>query len=164
MAKYSKKLVDKVVQMIEDDEFTVSDICKILGVSTKTYYKWRADKPEFAEVVAQAMENREERVRMMARQAMKKKLDGYKLVETKTEYALNKKDENEEPQLSVKEYVVKDKYCVPETSAINLALNGARGRNTKKMVEEVKPLSIVVSDEKVKRDLELLRNNLSERA
>lgn len=162
MAKYSKALVVKIVTMIEEDKFTITDICRILSVSTKSYYGWRADKPEFAKAVALAMENREERLKMMARKAIKKKLEGYAMVETKTVYAVGKNAE-EEPELKVKEYVVKDKYCVPETSAIALGLqNGLRGGQKAKGAQETKmPLSIVVGSDKAKRDLELLRENLN---
>lgn len=163
MAKYSKALVEKMMVMIEEDEFTITDICRILGVSTKTYYAWRADKPEFAEAVAQAMDNREERMRMLARKAMKKKLEGYKMVETKTVYSVGK-NESDESELRVKEYVVKDKYCVPETSAIALTMQDGAYRGGKKNgrgMDTKVPLNIVVRNDKVKRDLELLRENLS---
>lgn len=160
MAKYSKELENKLVSLIEEDTYTITDICKILNIGRKTFYRWRDDKPEFAEAISTAMENREERMRLLARQAMKKRLDGYKLVETKTVYATNKNAEDGS-EMYVKEYVVKDKYCVPDTSAIAFALSdGSRGAKKVAMESKSRPLSIVVNDAKVKSDLNMLKENL----
>jgi len=51
MAKYSKELVEKIVRLIEEDVYTVTDICRLLHISRKTFYTWNESKPGFAEAV-----------------------------------------------------------------------------------------------------------------
>lgn len=165
MAKYSQKLVDKIVALIEEDNYTITDICKVLGINRKTFYAWKSGKADFAMAIAIAMENREERLKMAARQAIRKKLGGYKMVETKTVYAVDK-NADDPSELTVKEYVVKDKFCVPETSAIALAIadRDMRKSGAKRMIGEKSgvPLNIVVSSDQAKKDIELLKKNLED--
>lgn len=74
MAKYSEKLVEKIVSLIEEDAYTITDICAILNISRKTFYGWRESKPEFDKAVEEATEVREEKLLVKARESLKKKL------------------------------------------------------------------------------------------
>lgn len=165
MAKYSKKLTQEIVKLIEEDNYTITQICRITGISRKLFYLWRESKPEFAEAVEAAEAHRQEKLQLAARQSMRKKLEGYRQIETKTTYRLNKDGE-----LEVKEYIVKEKYCVPETSAIVHTLSEEKEerkekakkvslKDTEKEKQESTqaPWTIIVPDEQVKHDLELLR-------
>ncbi len=162
MGKFNQLFIEKVVTLIEEDNYTMTDICRIMGVSRKMFYQWKSSKPKFAEAVNGAVQARGEKLRQKARQAMRKKLDGHKLIETKTTYMMPK-DSEDPHSLSVKEYVVREKYCVPETSAIVHSLSDGdpllKGRNNP---EEASPLVITVDKEKTKDDLEMLRNQFNQ--
>lgn len=161
MGKFTRSLAEKITTLIEEDNYTITEICHIVGVSRKIFYQWKATKPDFAEALEQAVEAREEKLRQKARRSMRQKLEGYKQIETKTTYAASK-DSDDPYTLVVKEYVVKEKYCVPETSAIVYSLSG--GYNKSKggnQTQPTSPLEITVDSEKTKRDMERLQQNLS---
>lgn len=161
MAKYSKELVDKMVALIEEDNYTITEICRILGVGRISFYKWKESKPEFAQAIDCAIEFREEKFKQQARRAMQKKMEGQRQMETKTVYVTSKDNPN---QLVVKEYVVKEKYCVPETSAIVFALSDKEKKNkqkdNKRFSPNDNPLIVNVSNEDTKRHMEILRSRL----
>lgn len=153
MAKYSAKLVERLVALIEEDNYTIGGICRMLGIARANYYRWLDEKPEFVAAVNMAMDQRDEKIRLMARRAMERKLEGYRQVETKVKYGLD----NETGELVVKEYVVKEKYCEPDTSAMVYALSDKNGDKKNIGVSSTnKTMSIVVDATKVERDLERL--------
>ncbi len=41
MAKFTEELQEKIVLLIEEDTFTITEICDILNISRKTFYEWR---------------------------------------------------------------------------------------------------------------------------
>ncbi|QIK53059.1 hypothetical protein G7051_01315 [Dysgonomonas sp. HDW5B] len=161
MGKFTRSLADKIATLIEEDNYTITEICRIVGISRKMFYQWKATKPNFAEELQEAVEAREEKLKQKARQSMRQKVEGYKQIETKTTYAASK-DSDDPYTLVVKEYVVKEKYCVPETSAIVYSLSG--GYNESKGEKQPQPASslvITVDSEKTKRDMERLQQKLS---
>ncbi|PXV63817.1 putative insertion element HTH domain-containing protein [Dysgonomonas alginatilytica] len=163
MGKFNQSLVEKIAALIEEDNYTITEICRIVGISRKMFYEWKATKSAFAEALDQAVEAREEKLKQKARQSMRQKLEGYRQVETKTTYVASK-DSDDPDSLVVKEYVVKEKYCVPETSAIVYSLSGGYNESkSRKQAQAPSPLVITVDSEKTKRDLERLQKNLSEK-
>ena len=162
MARYSEKLTDKIIALIEEDNDTVTDICRILRIGQKTFYRWRSEKPEFELAVNKAIENREERLKLQARKSIRLKLGEYRQMETKTTYVAGKDSDNPN-ELTVKEYVVKEKYCMPDTSVITFTLADQKSgkKESAKLAENKSPLLITVSDEKAKRELEIFRKNLT---
>lgn len=163
MGKFNQSLVEKIAALIEEDNYTITEICRIVGVSRKMFYEWKATKPAFSEALNQAEEAREEKLKQKARQSMRQKLEGHRQIETKTTYVASK-DSDDPYSLVVKEYVVKEKYCMPETSAIVYSLSG--GYNESKSRKQPQPpsqLVITVDNEKTKRDLERLQKNLGEK-
>ncbi|PXV61959.1 putative insertion element HTH domain-containing protein [Dysgonomonas alginatilytica] len=163
MGKFNRSLSDKITALIEEDNYTITEICCIVGISRKIFYEWKATKPDFAEALDQAVEAREEKLKQKARQSMRQKLEGYRQIETKTTYVASK-DSDDPYSLEVKEYVVKEKYCVPETSAIVYSLSGGYSESKgRKEPQAPSPLVITVDSEKTKRDLERLQKNLSEK-
>lgn len=161
MGKYTQKLVEKISSLIEEDNYTITEICRIVGISRNVFYEWRTTKPEFSEALNQAFEAREERLRQQARRSMRQKLEGQKQIETKITYTASK--DSEDPYtLVVKEYVVKEKYCLPETSAIIHSLSGGYNESKSgKQAMPASPLIIQVDSEKTKRDMERLQQRLS---
>ncbi|PXV61036.1 putative insertion element HTH domain-containing protein [Dysgonomonas alginatilytica] len=163
MAKFNNTLVEKIRALVEEDNYTITEICRIVGVSRKMFYEWKATKPSFAEALDEAIDAREEKLKQKARQSMRQKLEGHKQIETKITYVASK-DSDDPYTLVVKEYVVKEKYCVPETSVIMHALSGGHtGSKGGKQPQPVSPMMITVDSEKTKRDLERLQERLSKK-
>lgn len=163
MGKFNTILAEKIITLLEEDNYTITEICRIVGISGKIFYEWKATKPTFAEALNGAVEAREEKLKQKARQAMRQKLEGHKQIETKTTYVASK-DSDDPYTLVVKEYVVKEKYCVPETSAIVYSLSGGYDESKgRKQSHDPSPLIITVDNAKTKRDLEILQKNLSEK-
>ena len=157
MAKYSEKLMEKVVSLIEQDQYSITDICALLNISRKTFYAWRDTKPEFEVAIAEAMARRDEKLMVKARISLQKKLEGYTLTETKLKYV---PDGDNPTQLRLKEKIVKTKEYAPDERAIKLALE-RYDRKTGNAVENGNnAIHITVMDEGAKRQLEILRDNL----
>jgi transposase-like protein len=47
MAKYSTELTEKIVNLIEDEFFTISQVCKATGISRQAFYGWMDTKDDF---------------------------------------------------------------------------------------------------------------------
>lgn len=160
MGKFNESLADKIVALVEEDNYTITEICGIVGISRRIFYEWKVNKPAFCEALDQAVEAREEKLRQKARQSMRQKLEGHRQIETKTTYAASK-DSDDPYSLVVKEYVVKEKYCVPETSAIVYSLSGGYAQSKgRKQPQAPGALMITVDNEKTKRDMERLQKRL----
>ena len=43
MAKYGKKIVEKIVGLVKSDTFTIAEICRQVGITPKTYHQWMDD-------------------------------------------------------------------------------------------------------------------------
>ena len=157
MAKYGKKLVDEIVLLIEEDNYTISDVCKVVGVSRTMFYKWQNTKPEFAEAIDKAMERRDEELKHVARQSLRKKLEGYTKVETTIKYV----PDAETGELVVKEYVVREKYVAPDTSVLMYALDGkARRQSVSCQPVQQRQLNFRVGCEEDRKNIERLREKL----
>ena len=44
VGKYNSDLVDKICSLIEQDTYTIEEICKIVGITTTTYFEWKNTK------------------------------------------------------------------------------------------------------------------------
>lgn len=162
MAKYNEKLIKKITDLIEEGVYTISEICEILGISRKTFYSWRDSKPEFAKAIDEATELREEKLLAMARQSLRKKLEGYTLTETKYKYI---PDEDDPTQLKLKEKIVKVKEYAPDNRAIKIVLDRHDADKTKNIgiQQQNKPLQITVLNENTKKQLEILQEKLQKK-
>ena len=92
MAKYTEKLAEKIVSLIEEDTFSITEICKHLKITRKSFYEWRDKKPEFRKAIEAAIESRDETLAITARRSLKKKLEGYTLTEIRTTYVPDKEN------------------------------------------------------------------------
>ena len=120
MAKYSEESVEKIVSLIEDDFCSVAEICRVMGISRKTFYMWKDTKPELAREIAKAENQREERTRQMLYSSLKKRLDGYIMVEEKEIYL---PDPCNPERVSLQSKTIKRKNCLPDLRTIKLLLD-----------------------------------------
>ena len=51
MAKYNKKTIEQITQLIRSDTYTIAEVCRQVGITQKTYHQWIAEHPEFVEAV-----------------------------------------------------------------------------------------------------------------
>lgn len=81
--KYSKKIVEQIIQLVEVDSFTVSEICKLAGISKSTFHDWKRTKPDFLDSLKKAQAEFDENLVAEAKRSLMKKVKGYEFTETK---------------------------------------------------------------------------------
>lgn len=160
MAKYTERLAEKIVSLIEEDTYSITEICKHLKITRKSFYEWRDKKPEFRKAIEAAMESRDEALAITARRSLKKKLEGYTLTEIRTTYV---PDKDNPDKLVLKTRVVRQKEYAPDTHAIRLVLSHNETKEEEKK-EHSQPLTIIVQDPKTKDSLNELREKLMNNA
>lgn len=160
MAKYTERLAEKIVSLIEEDTYSITEICKHLKITRKSFYEWRDKKPEFRKAIEAAMESRDEALAITARRSLKKKLEGYTLTEIRTTYV---PDKDNPDKLVLKTRVVRQKEYASDTHAIRLVLSHNETKEEEKK-EHSQPLTIIVQDPKTKDSLNELREKLMNNA
>jgi len=119
MAKYNKKIVDNICSLIRTDSYTVAEICKLVGISERTYYDWLSKNADFAEVIKKAQDRFNEDVLIECKKSLVKLIKGYTVQEKRTiTVDTGKRDENDKPIVKVKEHTVTDKHYPPSLGAI----------------------------------------------
>ncbi|MBF0650916.1 hypothetical protein IR083_19040 [Dysgonomonas sp. GY75] len=119
MAKYSTELTEKIVNLLEDEFFTVSQVCKATGISRETYYCWMNTKGDFRSEVEQAVARREAELMTMVHASLKKKLEGYYTTVEKDIYV----PDGHTGELVFKQKTVTKKECPPDLRTIKMLLD-----------------------------------------
>lgn len=156
MAKYSEKLAEKIARLIEEDSYTVSEICNMLGISRKSFYKWKEDKAEFKASLTEAEERRNEKFMVKARKSLKMKLEGYTLIEERITYI---PDDNDPSGWKPKSKVIRKKEYAPDDSAIRFVLQGDNGKDSGYKHKET-VLNITVQDPKTADMVTFLKESI----
>lgn len=133
MAKYSKKVVKRICELLSNDSFTVVEICEDIGLAESTFYKWYDEKSEFSEAVDAARQKFNENLIPEAKKSLKKLVTGYTVVETKTVTADTgkKNEETGAPIVKVKEHSKIEKHIQPNFNAVAFALTNMDPDNWK---------------------------------
>jgi len=119
MAKYSKKIVDKICNLLKSNSYTIAEVCRIVAISERTFYEWQAKKVEFSECIKKAKEDRIQFFVAEAKKSLLKKVQGYTVDETKTVYVdSGKAKPGEKPQPKVKEQIITEKHVSPSLDVI----------------------------------------------
>ncbi len=123
MAKYSKRIVKKIVELMKSDTYTIAEICNIVNISQRTYYDWQAENKEFAQAIEQAKDERMQYFVSEAKKSLLKKIQGYTVDETKiVTIPSREKDENGRPKPQIKEQTTTKKHIAPDTAAVIFTL------------------------------------------
>ena len=156
MAKYTDKLGKKIAEAIEQDEYTLGDICAMYNISRKTYYQWVRKYPEFQEMTDNARCQRDELLAQKARQILRQRLEqGYSVTTTRYKY---KVDDYGELYLTGKTVTIKE--YVADEKTLKMAL--AKEREVETKAETVcEPFEIVVQDQKAADNLRLLKDRVN---
>lgn len=167
MAKFSKKMVEKIVGLVKSDTYTIAEICRQVGITPKTYHAWINDYPDFADALERA---RDERLQMMvieAKKSLMKKIQGYEVTETKViTVPGNKKDEKGNPKPIIKEQTTTKKHIQPDTAAIIFTLTNGdpehwRNRQSTEVTgKDGKDLFANKTDEELDKEIEELKRKL----
>ncbi|WP_108822085.1 bacteriophage terminase small subunit [Dysgonomonas sp. Marseille-P4361] len=129
MAKYSERLVMKIVRLIEEDVYTITEICNALNISRKTFYEWRSEKAEFAQAIDEAMEIRDERLVEMAHSALKERLKETTIQEEIISYEV---DNDNPSEFKVKSKLAKIRKVLPSIAVIRFVLDKDQRRREEK--------------------------------
>lgn len=117
MAKFSKKITGKIVELVKSDTYTIAEICRQVGIAQRTYHLWIEEHPEFADAIEQAKEERMQFFVIEAKKSLLKKIKGYEVVET---HVTTVPDKNGNP--TIKEQKNVKKHFQPDTAAIIFTL------------------------------------------
>lgn len=157
MAKYTDLLGGKIANAIEQDEYTLGEICSIHHISRKTFYQWVRKYSNFRELVDNARSGCDERLAQKARQILKQRLDnGYTVTTTRYKYAV---DDYGELYLTSKIVIMKE-YSADEKT---LKMAMAKENEIEQKVENMPtPLEIIVQNDKAADHLRLLPHRLND--
>lgn len=123
MAKYGKKIVERIVGLISSDTYTITEVCRQCGITKSTFYEWVNDYPDFAEAVEQAKDERMQFFVAEAKKSLLKKIQGYTVDETKVvTVPSQEKDEHGRPRPKIKEQTTTKKHIAPDTAAVIFTL------------------------------------------
>jgi transposase-like protein len=121
MAKYNKKIVDKICELIESDSYTIAEICEKVGIHKDTYYEWIKNKADFTDSIEKARQRFDEILVKEAKNSLRKLVNGYTVDETKTVYEpTSKTDSTAKPK--IKEQTITKKHFQPSVPAVIFAL------------------------------------------
>ena len=159
MAKYTERLVSRIEKLIETDNYTVTEICRALRLGRSTFYEWKENNPGFRRRILQAEERRDEELLKIARASLKKKLEGYTVLEERCYYEPAKSN----PSVMVlKKKVVKTKDKDPDLRAIKYILDREEVKKEKEKAQggQIRPNIIHVPDRHTAEGLLLLEKRL----
>ena len=156
--KYKEKIATEIIRMIEQDLYSISEICKSFKISRKTFYEWKKIKPDFKEAVEEAIDHREDVMIASARIGLKQLLEGYVQKKEKITYVPDKNDPVNDVE---KCRIVEKKFCPPSIRAIKYVLDREERKKDRDrlLASERRPLVIEVQDEETKRELMILQEN-----
>ena len=154
MAKYTEQLGKKIADAIEQDEYTLGEICTMYSISRKTFYQWVRKYSDFKEMIDDARAGRDERLAQKARQILKQRLEhGYTVTTTRYKYAV---DEYGEIYLTGKMVTMKEYSADEKTLKMAMAKEG----EIEEKVENIRvPWEIIVQNQEAADQLQFLQNN-----
>ena len=123
-AKFSKKIVKRIVELIKSDTYTIAEVCQMVGIAPRTFYDWQSDDEEFAQAIQDAKEARMQFFVAEAKKSLLKKVQGYTVQEKHTTMVDSKEIDKKtgKPKPKIKEQKVVDKHFQPDTAAIIFTL------------------------------------------
>ncbi|MFR1812802.1 hypothetical protein [Dysgonomonas capnocytophagoides] len=145
MAKYTDKLGKQITEAIEQDEYTLGEICSMHNISRKTFYQWMIKYPDFEEMVNNARLERDERLAQKARQILKQRVEqGRTVTTTRYKYAV---DEYGELYLAGKTVTVKEYSPDEKTLKMAISKESDIDNKEKKILVELKEKERILQEE-----------------
>ncbi|WP_320974109.1 hypothetical protein [Dysgonomonas capnocytophagoides] len=154
MAKYTEELGKKIAEAIEQDEYTLGEICAIYSISRKTFYQWARNHSNFKEMIDDARAGRDERLAQKARKILKQRLEhGYTVTTTRYKYAV---DDCGEIYLTGKTVTMREYSADEKTLKMAMAKEG----EIEEKVENIRvPWEIIVQNQEAADQLQFLQDS-----
>lgn len=89
--KLTPEVFKTIIELKESTDLAIYEICERVGIYKATYFDWMNTNLEFSDAIKRAEVERLERTKIAALKMGFKKLEGYDVEETKTEY-INKNE------------------------------------------------------------------------
>lgn len=165
MAKYSKEVVERIVELVKSDTYTIAEICLQVGISQATFHRWKEEHEEFGLAIEEAMDARTQFFVQEAKKSLLKKIQGYEVTETKVVTIPTKGDPSKP---TIKEQTTMKKHIQPDTAAVIFTLtNGDPTRWRNRQTTEVtgkdgKDLFKSLSDEDLDKEIADLEKKLKQ--
>lgn len=148
MAKYSEEIKKRIVELVEEGEFTMREICKSVGVHQNTVILWKKNKVEFREAIKEAEKKQYKNLGEIAKSSLIKLLKGFEYEEITQEGVTDKSG-----VLKVKSVRKVKKYVPPQTTAVIFTLKKVDKENFGDEVESTKdPVKIIFEEVKNRND------------
>ena len=128
--KLTKKMLQTIVALLEEDEYYIEEICKIIKIHKDTWYEWKNSNPIFSDALREAEEKRLEKIRISARKGLAALLEGKEWEETTMEGQLVKDKDGNEVFKTTKAKKVK-KFILPNPDMVKFALRNLDKDNFK---------------------------------
>ena len=129
--KLTKKALQTIIELLEEAEYPVEDMCKRLNINKTTWYRWREDNEEFRNALSEAEEKRLEKIRISARKGLQILLEGKEWEETTTEGRWVKDKDGNDVFKTIKAKKVK-KFILPNADMVKFALRNQDKENFNK--------------------------------
>ena len=130
-SKYIPEIIDKIIEMHETDSYTIEEICKNVGISKESYYKWKEKHIDFNDAIKKAQLKFNENIVIEAKKSLMKKIKGYEVEEKHTTMVESKLDHDGVSKPKIKEQKVIKKHIAPDTTAIIFSLTNLDPENFK---------------------------------
>lgn len=105
MSKYSKRIVAKIIALVESDEYSQKEICAKVGIDQDTFIAWKKRYPDFSDALENARDRLIDKRLVECSKSLAKLINGFKTVETVTEYV---SDEEGKPMIRAQREVEKE--------------------------------------------------------
>lgn len=151
---YNKIIANKIFELIENDSYTVEQICKMVGISKQSFYNWKEKYVYFFDGIKKARNKFDEKIVQEAEHSLLKKIKGFDVEEKTTEVEIEKNGEARPAKIKTT-----TKHIPPDTAAIIFTLTNREpsryqnkynaelsGKNGKDLIPE--PITIRIIDEK----------------
>lgn len=114
MAKYNKRVVEQICQLISSDSYTVDEICTRVGISRSAFFRWKRENGTFGTALKEAKQAFDAVMIAEARKSLRKKITGFDVEEMRV--VLGRAKDGEKPQ--IKEKTITKKHIAPDTTAL----------------------------------------------
>lgn len=123
MAKDKAETIEKIVDMLRSDTYTIDEICRAVGIASRTYHEWKRVDEDFVKAIKDAKKERMQFFVAEAKKSLLKKIQGYTVEETKVVTVPSKElDEHGRPKPKIKEQTTVKKHIAPDTAIIIFTL------------------------------------------
>lgn len=146
--KYSDETLERIVEIIKSDSYTIAEICDKVGISERSFYNYQKEYAEFAEAIKRARDKFDEKCVIEAKRSLIKLVGGYTVDETKTVYV-----DGKDGKPKIKEQTITKKHIQPNLGATIFLLTNKDPENWKNRQN-----SEITAEVGIKSHLESLSN------